>query len=176
MLNAIITFAPKKKKEEKITTKIHPNAKSLYNVNNDENYMLLAIAEAQKAAKMGEVPVGALVVCGKQIIAKAHNQTELLRDVTAHAEILAITTATQHLGSKYLPECTLYVTLEPCPMCAGALAWAQIGKLVYGTPDPKRGYSRWGDTLLHPKTKTTKDILGNECAQLISAFFAQKRQ
>ncbi len=137
--------------------------------------MKQALREARQAFDQGEVPVGAVVVCNKQIIARAHNQTELLNDVTAHAEMLAITAATNALGGKYLQECTLYVTLEPCPMCAGAIAWAQFGKLIYGADDPKRGFMRFGKTLLHPKTKVEYGVLMEDCSLLMTQFFQQRR-
>jgi len=137
--------------------------------------MKQAILEAKKAAEKGEIPVGAVVVCENQIIARAHNQTELLNDVTAHAEMLAITAAADHLGNKYLHDCTLYVTLEPCPMCAGALGWAQFGKIVYGASDDKRGFMIYGKRMLHPKTKVEFGILNEECSELMVDFFAQKR-
>jgi tRNA(adenine34) deaminase len=121
------------------------------------------------------VPVGAVVVCRGRIIARAHNQTELLTDVTAHAEMLALTAAANSLGSKYLNECTLYVTLEPCVMCAGALAWAQLGKLVYGASDEKRGFVRLGRELLHPKTQVAYGVLEADCAELMRRFFGKKR-
>ena len=142
----------------------------------DERWMAMAIEEAALAAEAGEVPVGAVIVCDNRIIARAHNQTEQLTDVTAHAEILALTAASGHLGSKYLPDCTLFVTLEPCVMCAGALAWAQIGRVVYGASDDKRGFMLYGGkTLLHPKTKLEMGILENDCAMLMKAFFRGKR-
>ncbi|MCB9285557.1 MAG: nucleoside deaminase [Lewinellaceae bacterium] len=147
----------------------------MFSVFNDEYFMQQALLEARKAYEEGEVPVGAVVVCGNQVIARAHNQTERLQDVTAHAEILAITAASEYLGSKYLDDCTLYVTLEPCVMCAGALAWAQLGKLVYGATDDKRGYMRFGNDLLHPKTKLAYGILEQECAGLLTQFFAERR-
>ena len=138
--------------------------------------MKMAFQEAQKAFDMGEIPVGAVVVCDGRIIARAHNQTELLTDVTAHAEILAITSASSHLGSKYLPDCALFVTLEPCLMCAGALAWAQIGRVVYGATDEKRGFMLFGGkSLLHPKTRLEMGIMENECAELLRDFFKNKR-
>ena len=140
-----------------------------------EFFMKKALEEAQLAAKEDEIPVGAVVVCKGQIIARAHNQTERLNDVTAHAEMLAITSATNYLGGKYLNECTLYVTLEPCTMCGGALAWTQVGELVYGAPDPVRGYTRLSPPLLHPKTRVTSGILAEECSLLIKQFFARKR-
>ncbi|MCB0662043.1 MAG: nucleoside deaminase [Saprospiraceae bacterium] len=141
----------------------------------DEYFMNQAFKEAEKAYQEGEVPVGAVVVCNNQIIARAHNQTELLHDVTAHAEIIAMTAASQHLGSKYLTECTLYVTLEPCVMCAGALSWGQLGKLVYAAEDEKRGFERFGRALLHPKTKVEFGILREKCSALISDFFKVRR-
>ena len=142
---------------------------------NDHNvYMRAAIAEAQVAAEAGEVPVGAVIVAAGRIIARSHNLTELLVDVTAHAEIQAITAASNYLGNKYLQKCTLYVTLEPCPMCAGALFWSQMGHVVYGASDEKRGYQKHGGPL-HPKTKMTSGILADECAQLLTDFFANKR-
>lgn len=142
---------------------------------NDHNvYMRAALAEAQVAAEAGEVPVGAVIVAAGRIIARSHNLTELLVDVTAHAEIQAITAASNYLGNKYLQKCTLYVTLEPCPMCAGALFWSQMGHVVYGASDDKRGYQKHGGPL-HPKTKITSGILADECAQLLSDFFANKR-
>ena len=142
---------------------------------NDHNvYMRAALAEAQDAAEAGEVPVGAVIVAAGRIIARSHNLTELLVDVTAHAEIQAITAASNYLGNKYLQKCTLYVTLEPCPMCAGALFWSQMGHVVYGASDEKRGYQKHGGPL-HPKTKMTSGILADECAQLLTDFFANKR-
>ena len=147
----------------------------MFTVFNDEYFMQQALQEARKAYEEGEVPVGAVVACGNQIIARAYNQTERLNDVTAHAEILAITAASEYLGSKYLTDCTLYVTLEPCVMCAGALAWAQVGKLVYGAPDDKRGYLRFGNDLLHPRTKIAYGILERECSELMTRFFKERR-
>ena len=144
-------------------------------VHGDDYYMKQALAEAQKAAEIGEVPVGAVIVSNKQIIARAHNQTQLLNDVTAHAEMLAITSAATYLGSKYLTDCTLYVTLEPCPMCAGALYWSQLTKVVYGASDDTRGFMRYGKELLHPKTKLEYGILHEECAAIIKDFFQAKR-
>jgi len=141
----------------------------------EEHFMQQAYVEAQTAYESGEVPVGAIVVAKNQIIARAHNQTERLGDVTAHAEILAITAASEHLGGKYLSDCTLYVTLEPCIMCAGALAWAQLGKLVYGAADEKRGFMRYGRELLHPRTQLSYGILEEECTRLLKDFFAKKR-
>lgn len=144
-------------------------------VKTDEQFMLEAYKEAQKALDAGEVPVGAIVVCKNKIIARGHNQTERLTDATAHAEMLAVTTAAYELGSKYLDECTLYVTLEPCVMCAGALHWVQLQRLVYGAEDLQRGYSRIATPLLHPKTQTTKGILAAECTQLLMQFFQRIR-
>ncbi len=141
----------------------------------DEYFMKQALLEAQAAYKAGEVPVGAVVVCRERIIGRGHNQTELLTDVTAHAEILALTAAAGALGSKYLDECTLYVTLEPCVMCAGALAWAQLGRLVYGAGDEKRGFMRFGKALLHPRTVVEEGLLAAPCADLMRRFFLEKR-
>lgn len=140
-----------------------------------ERFMKMALAQAQEAAEAGEVPIGAVVVCRGQVIARAHNLTERLSDPTAHAEMQAITMAAEYLGGKYLRSCTLYVTVEPCPMCAAALAWAQIKKIVYGTPDPKRGYSLFSPSLLHPKTEVESGVLKEECGQIVSDFFKEKR-
>lgn len=142
----------------------------------DSFYMNRALEEARRAAEQGEVPVGAVVVCRDRIIARAHNLTEMLHDVTAHAEMQAITAAANALGGKYLDVCTLYVTVEPCPMCAGALAWAQLGRLVYGASDPKRGYTTLQAPMLHPKTQVTAGVLANECGALMTDFFRQKRR
>ena len=141
----------------------------------DEYFMKLALQEARKAADTGEVPVGAVIAAGDQLLARCHNSTELLNDVTAHAEILAITAASQYLGSKYLMECTLYVTLEPCVMCAGALRWSQIGRVVFAASDEKAGFMRFGKELLHPKTKVAMGLMQDECSHLIKAFFKEKR-
>ncbi len=141
----------------------------------DEYFMDQAIKEAQKAADSGEVPVGAVIVCQKQIIARAYNQTQILNDVTAHAEIMAITAAASYLGSKYLTDCTLFVTIEPCIMCAGALYWSQIDRVVYGAGDEKRGFMRFGKTLLHPATKLEFGIRHDACASLMTTFFESKR-
>lgn len=141
-----------------------------------EYFMKKAIIEAQKAYDENEIPVGAIIVVNNQIIAKAHNQTERLQDVTAHAEILAITAASDYLGTKYLKECTLYVTLEPCPMCAGALAWSQIGKIVFAASDIKKGFSLINNPLLHPKTIVEKGILENESKELLQQFFRKRRK
>ena len=140
----------------------------------DERYMRQALHEAHIAEEHDEVPVGAVIVCNNKIIAKAHNQVESLNDVTAHAEMLALTAAANELGSKYLEGCTLYVTLEPCVMCAGALAHSHIGKIVWACDDPKKGFSQYGK-LLHPKTKTEKGILQEECLEVIKSFFDRKR-
>ena len=141
----------------------------------DEKFMRFALAEAQAAADADEVPVGAVVVCNGKIIARAHNLTETLTDVTAHAEMQAITSAAANLGGKYLADCTLYVTVEPCLMCAGALAWSQIGRSVYGAADDKRGYHTFCASPFHPKTKVEGGVLAEECAGLITAFFKSKR-
>ena len=133
----------------------------------DTYYMKQALAEAQKAAERGEVPVGAVVVCKDRIIARAYNLTETLTDVTAHAEMQAITAAASSLGGKYLNECTLYVTVEPCVMCAGAIGWAQTGRLVFGASDEKRGYQRYAPQALHPKTQVSQGVLADECARLM---------
>ena len=142
----------------------------------DNFYMKQALVEARKAAERGEVPVGAIVVCKERIIARAHNLTETLTDVTAHAEMQAITAAASTLGGKYLNECTLYVTVEPCVMCAGAIAWAQMGRLVFGAEDEKRGYQRYAPQALHPKTVVVKGILADDCAALMKDFVAAKRR
>ncbi|MGB3798565.1 MAG: nucleoside deaminase [Lewinella sp.] len=144
-------------------------------VYDDAYFMKQALAQARLAATIGEIPVGAVVVSHGRIIARGHNQTERLNDVTAHAEIIALTAAANHLGDKYLRDCTLYVTLEPCPMCAGALAWAQLSRLVYGASDDKRGFMRFGRELLHPKTKLEFGILHDDCADVMTAFFRGRR-
>ena len=141
----------------------------------DEYFMKEALKEAGKAFDKDEVPVGAIVVCNNQIIARAHNSTELLTDVTAHAEMLAFTAAADYLGGKYLNECTLYVTLEPCVMCAGASYWTQISKIVYGTKDEKRGFQRLGNNILHPATQIQDGVLEYECKQILVDFFERKR-
>lgn len=140
-----------------------------------EYYMREALKEARLAFEQDEVPIGAVVECGGRIVSRAHNLTEHLVDPTAHAEMQAITAAANFLGGKYLTECTLYVTLEPCAMCAGALCWSQIPRIVYGAKDPKRGYSLVSDKLLHPKTLVISGILETECQQLMKDFFATKR-
>lgn len=137
--------------------------------------MRLALTEAEAAAAEDEIPVGAVVVSGGRLIARAHNLTERLTDVTAHAEMQAITAAATALGGKYLNDCTLYVTVEPCVMCAGAIGWSQLGRLVYGTPDPKRGFRRFAPEALHPRTQVTTGVLEEECAALMRNFFQQKR-
>jgi tRNA(adenine34) deaminase len=142
----------------------------------DENYMKMALIEAQEAYRKGEIPVGAIVVWNGRIIARAHNLTETLHDVTAHAEMQAITAAANIMGGKYLKDCTLYVTLEPCIMCAGALGWSQISRIVYGASDPKRGYSTFSPNALHPKTEVVSDILADEALELMQSFFAERRK
>lgn len=141
----------------------------------DEYFMHQAYKEALLAMDEGEVPVGAVVVSQNRIIARAHNETEKLNDTTAHAEMIAITSAASYLGAKYLQNCTLYVTLEPCVMCAGAVYWSQIGRVVYGAEDPKRGFMRYGKELLHPKAKLEFGVLGQPCADLLKSFFEKKR-
>ena len=141
----------------------------------DNFYMKQALAEASEAYRQGEIPIGAVVVCRDRIIAKSHNLTELLHDVTAHAEMQAITSAAEHLGGKYLSDCTLYVTVEPCVMCAGALGWSQISRIVYGTPDEKRGYTRFAPNALHPRTQITGGVMADECAELMQRFFQERR-
>ncbi len=143
--------------------------------NNDEKYMRAALDEALKALDKKEVPVGAVVVCNDTIIARAHNLTETLRDPTAHAEMQAITAATNWLGGKYLNGCTIYVTLEPCAMCAGALGWSQVSGLVYGAVDEQKGYTKIKGQLLHPKTKVTNGLLEKECHELLVRFFKNRR-
>lgn len=143
--------------------------------NADEYFMKQAILEAKKALSKNEVPIGAVIVCNNSIIARAHNLTETLNDVTAHAEMQAFTSATNNLGGKYLKNCTLYVTLEPCVMCAGAAFWTQISRIVYGAEDEKRGFSKTGKNILHPKTKVEKGILKDECSELLRSFFREKR-
>ncbi|HQW06686.1 MAG: nucleoside deaminase [Flavobacteriales bacterium] len=141
----------------------------------DEHFMRQALKEAEQAFKVDEVPVGAVIVCADRIIARGHNLTERLNDVTAHAEMQSITAAAEHLGGKYLKDCTLYVTLEPCVMCAGALHWSQLGRMVFGAFDEKAGYRRIGGSLLHPKTQVTGGVLEAECSDLLKAFFKRKR-
>ncbi len=141
----------------------------------DELYMRKALAEAEQAFNEGEIPIGAVIVCQDHIIARAHNLTEMLHDVTAHAEMQAITAAANELGGKYLTECTLYVTVEPCIMCAGALGWSQIPRIVYGCRDEKHGYSDFAPHALHPKCSVTSGVLEEECRQLMQDFFKKKR-
>ena len=145
-------------------------------MNDHSFYMKQALLEARKAYERGEIPIGAVVVCKERIIARAHNLTEALTDVTAHAEMQAITAAASTLGGKYLNECTLYVTVEPCVMCAGAIGWAQLKCLVYGAEDEKRGYLRYAPQALHPKTEVISGVLADECAALMKDFFTAKRR
>lgn len=144
-------------------------------IHSDEHFMKEALKQAKIAYHEGEIPIGAVVVANKQIIARAYNQTEKLNDPTAHAEMLALTSATNYLGTKYLSDCSLYVTLEPCGMCAGALYWAQLGKLIYAAKDEKRGYNYFNPNLIHPKTKVQQGPLSEECGQLVSDFFKKLR-
>ena len=141
----------------------------------DIRFMKMALDEARAAAAAGEIPVGAIVVCKGMVIARAHNMTETLTDVTAHAEMQAITAAASYLGGKYLDECTLYVTLEPCTMCAGAIGWSQLQRLVYGASDEKRGYSLFAPKALHPKTEVVSGIMAAECGQIVQDFFRKRR-
>lgn len=143
--------------------------------NNDEKYMRMAIDEAKKALARDEVPIGSVVVFNNMVIARAHNLTETLKDPTAHAEMQAITAAANWIGGKYLKDCTIYVTIEPCPMCAAALNWAQVSRVVYGANDEKRGYSRISSYLLHPKTSVVSGVLGYECGTMVTDFFKSKR-
>ena len=141
-----------------------------------QKYMAEALKEAANAAVEDEVPIGAVVVCNGRIVGRGHNMTERLKDPSAHAEMIAITAATEALGGKYLDSCSLYVTVEPCPMCAGAMNWAQLGELFYGASDPKRGYTRFTPSLLHPKTKVVAGIMDQECGGMVSDFFKNKRK
>lgn len=141
----------------------------------DEYFMKEALREARKAFDSGEVPVGAVVTEGTRIIARAHNMTQQLHDVTAHAEMIAITAASNHLGAKYLMECTLFVTLEPCLMCASAMKWAQLGRLIYGAADPGEGFSQTGHPVLHPRTEIRRGVLTDQCSALLKQFFADRR-
>ncbi len=147
----------------------------MLSVHSDEHFMKEALKEAQKAFDEDEVPVGAVIVCENRIIARAHNMTERLNDVTAHAEMLAFTSATDYLGGKYLNECTLYVTLEPCVMCAGASYWSQLKKIVFGAPDETRGFLSHSKKLIHPKTELKQQVLANDCSELLKVFFNKKR-
>ena len=142
----------------------------------DEQFMKMALKEAEAAQSADEIPIGAVITCKGRIIARAHNLTETLNDVTAHAEMQAITAAANQLGGKYLQDCTLYVTVEPCPMCAGALGWAQISRIVYGAPDEKRGYQRFAPDVLHPKCEVTTGICEDDCRTLMQDFFKKKRR
>lgn len=143
--------------------------------NPDEFFMQQALIEARAASDEGEIPIGAVIVSNGNIIARGHNNTERLNDVTAHAEMIAFTAAAETLGGKYLPNCTLYVTVEPCFMCAGAAGWTQIGRIVYGASDPKRGFSKMGRDMLHPKTEVVSGVMEEECASLMKEFFRNKR-
>ncbi len=145
-------------------------------IHSDEHFMKMALQEAQQAFDKNEVPVGAIIVYNNQIIARAHNMAETLNDVTAHAEMQAFTSASDYIGGKYLNDCTLYVTLEPCTMCAGASFWTQIGKIVFGAYDSKRGYSTISNSITHPKTKIIGGVMEKECSELISTFFSNKRK
>lgn len=153
----------------------HKNQNTPNTQNDDERFMALAINEAQKALAADEIPIGCVIVSQNRIIGRGHNLTETLADVTAHAEIQAITAAAETLGGKYLPDATLYVTVEPCPMCAGAIGWAQISRIVYGAPDPKRGYTTYAPRTFHPKATVTAGVLETECRELIQEFFKNKR-
>lgn len=139
-------------------------------------FMRSAISEARLAAEEGEVPIGAVVVCGGRIVGKGHNRVEALGDATAHAEMQALTAAMNALGSKYLPECTLYVTVEPCVMCAGAIAWSQVGRVVYGAADPKKGYSTYSNAIFHPKTEVVVGFMEQECREIVEEFFKKLRR
>ena len=141
----------------------------------DIKYMKLALCEAQKAYDKGEIPIGAVIVCNGMTVARTHNLTETLNDVTAHAEMQAITAAAEHIGGKYLDDCTLYVTVEPCPMCAGALGWSHIGRIVYGAGDEKKGYRKYAPDVLHPKTQVTSGVCAEEAAELMKNFFKERR-
>lgn len=155
---------------------ISPNLTlAIMQVYGDEYFMKLALQEAQKAAELGEVPIGAVISSGDRLLARCHNSTEMLSDVTAHAEILAITAAAQYLGNKYLRDCTLYVSLEPCVMCAGALRWSQIGRVVFAAADDKAGFMRYGKELLHPRTQLEMGIMMEESAKLLKSFFLIRR-
>ncbi|NLZ19272.1 MAG: nucleoside deaminase [Bacteroidales bacterium] len=141
----------------------------------DERFMREALREAQAAGAEDEVPIGAVIVCRGRVIARGHNMTERLHDPTAHAEMIALTAATEALGGKYLDECTLYVTVEPCPMCAAALCWAQLGRLVWAASDPRRGYTSFSPSLLHPRTEVSSGLLEKECSDLVKDYFKSKR-
>ncbi|MBO5833226.1 MAG: nucleoside deaminase [Alistipes sp.] len=150
--------------------------KNSIEVRNDEKFMRMAIAEAERALSRGEVPIGAVVVVDGRIIGRGHNLVETLVDATAHAEMQAITAAAQTLGGKYLNQCTLYVTVEPCAMCAGAIAWSQVRRVVYGASDDKRGYTTFSERIMHPKTEVVRGVLGEECEALMTQFFATLRK
>ena len=150
--------------------------KNGFDASKDEKYMRMAIGEAERALEKREVPIGAVVVAGDRVIGRGHNLVETLMDATAHAEMQAITAAMSTLGGKYLADCTLYVTVEPCVMCGGALAWSQIGRVVYGTRDPKRGYSTFSERIMHPKTEVVQGVLQEECEALMTRFFAELRK
>lgn len=148
-------------------------------IGTDEYFMRMALAEAQQAYEEGEIPIGAVIAVNGKVIAKSHNRTEALNDVTAHAEMQAITSAAEYLGGKYLPDCTLYVTVEPCPMCAGALGWSQIGRIVYGAPDSKRGFFSYYNPIkspIHPKTVIAGGVMEDECRELMQSFFKKLRR
>ncbi len=145
-------------------------------IEDHQRFMAEALKQARLAEAKGEIPIGAIIVSNGSIIARAYNLSETLRDATAHAEMQAITMATESIGGKYLYNCTIYVTVEPCPMCAGALAWSQISNIVYGAPDPKKGYSLFHPTILHPKTKVVSGILEQECGEIVSNFFKKLRK
>ena len=148
----------------------------MINLHTDEYYMKEALKEAQKAYDLDEIPIGAVIVSNNRVIARAHNFTEHLNDVTAHAEMQAFTSAANHIGGKYLTDCTIYVTLEPCLMCAGASYWTQISKIVYGAKDTKRGYSKYAENILHPSCQITGGVLKEECAEILKKFFTEKRK
>lgn len=152
-----------------------PKGGDCKSVSGDEKYMREALKEARAAFEEDEVPVGAVVVWNGRVIARGHNMTERLHDPSAHAEMIALTAATEATGGKYLDECTLYVTVEPCPMCAGAMNWAQTGRVVYGAADPKRGFSKFTPSLLHPRTEVVSGVMAEECGSLVSEFFRNKR-
>lgn len=144
-------------------------------MNDDEKFMRMALKEAEQAAEENEIPIGAVIVCQGRVLSRAHNLTETLCDVTAHAEMQAITSAANTLGGKYLQDCTLYVTVEPCPMCAGAIGWAHISRIVYGCPDAKRGYREYAPKAFHPKATVTEGVLCDECKELMQSFFRKRR-
>ena len=147
----------------------------MLSIHTDEHFMRQALQQAEQAYEAGEVPIGAVVVSQYRIIGKGYNQTERLQDPTAHAEMLALTAACDYMGSKYLPDCTLFVTVEPCAMCAGALRWSQVGRVVFGAGEPKTGYQQYAPALLHPRTEVIGGVLASECAALMQAFFQQRR-